>query len=131
MAGLTVHFLLVYSYDEQALIEQRAFSDADDAVAAYRAAEDFYRGRSDKFEVVLVGADSIETVMRTHGHYFAQASDTLFADLVDITSQASERGLGAGRPPSPSPTLIPRPRKAGPRASRRNPRPPASRRPAG
>jgi len=35
-----------------------------------------------RFEVVLVGADSIETVMRTHGHYFADADDAMFADLL-------------------------------------------------
>lgn len=89
MAGLTVHFLLVYSYDEQALIEQREISDAEAAVVAYKAAEEQYRGRSDCFEVVLVGADSIQTVMRTHGHYFAQATDTMFADLISITDKVS------------------------------------------
>jgi hypothetical protein len=86
MPGVTVHFLLVYSYELQKLIEQHEFVRADQAADAYKDAESRYRGRSDKFEVVLVGADSIDTVVRTHGHYFAQASDEMFADLLDLTS---------------------------------------------
>lgn len=86
MPGVTVHFLLVYSYDEQVLIEQKEFSSSDAAVSAYKDAEQRFRGRSDHFEVVLVGADSLETVVRTHGHYFAQSTDTMFAELLDMTT---------------------------------------------
>lgn len=91
MPGVTVHFLLVYSYDAQELIEQREFSASDEAVMAYKEAEARYRGRSDHFEVVLVGADSLETVVRTHGHYFAQATDTMFADLLNITGAGTSQ----------------------------------------
>lgn len=83
MPGITVHFLLVYSYAEQKLIEQDEFTDAKDATTAYNDAEGRYRGRSDEFEVVLVGADSIETVMRTHGHYFKTSTlESMFTDLM-------------------------------------------------
>lgn len=82
---VTVHFLLVYSYGEQKLIENDEFTDADRAAAAYRDAETRYRHRSDEFEVVLVGADSLQTVMRTHGHYFSAPSDQdAFGDLLAL-----------------------------------------------
>jgi hypothetical protein len=66
------HFLLVYSYEQGELVHQDEFTDQAKATAAYSAAEAEYRDRLDNFEIVLVGSDSIETVMRTHGHYFAQ-----------------------------------------------------------
>lgn len=82
---VTVHFLLVYSYSEQKLIENGEFTNPDRAAEAYRDAEERYRNRSDEFEVVLVGADSIQTVMRTHGHYFAAPSDQdAFGDLLAL-----------------------------------------------
>lgn len=87
MTQSLVHFLLVYSFDDRKLIHQDEFTDTRRAVAAYEAAESKYRhnGDVDKFEVVLVGADSIETVMRTHGHYFADADEAMFAELLART----------------------------------------------
>jgi len=82
---VTIHFLLVYSYDEQRLIDKREFKDAAEAAAAYRAAEDQYRGRTDEFEVVLVGADSLDTIHKTHGHYFLAPSQSVaFGDLAGV-----------------------------------------------
>jgi hypothetical protein len=63
------HFLLVYDLAAQRLIKQQEFSDGNEAAAAYAALEGDYKGRED-FEIVLVGADSIETIKRTHAHYF-------------------------------------------------------------
>lgn len=84
MVQSLVHFLLVYSFDDRKLIHQDEFTDTRTAVAAYEAAETQYRNNNDvtKFEVVLVGADSIETVMRTHGHYFQDVDEAMFADLL-------------------------------------------------
>ncbi len=82
MPGVTVHFLLVYSYAEGRLVEQREFHDGEEATAAYTAAERMHAGQSDAFEIVLVGADSIETVMKTHGHYFRHSDDSLFSDFL-------------------------------------------------
>jgi len=31
---------------------------------------------------VLVSADSIETVMQTHGHYFRSSAESLFSDFL-------------------------------------------------
>ena len=64
-----IHFLLVYDRRRQVLDSQEAFDDADRANAAYQELEQRYRSSPD-MEIVLVGADSIETIYRTHGHYF-------------------------------------------------------------
>ncbi len=64
-----LHFLLVYDLNRRELLEQEPYDDAEEAAAAYADAEAKYRGRDD-LEVVLVGADSIETIRRTHAHYF-------------------------------------------------------------
>lgn len=84
VAQSLVHFLLVYSFDDRALIRQDEYVDTTEAVAAYEAAEVEFRNSDavDKYEVVLVGADSIETVKRTHGHYFKDADEAMFADLL-------------------------------------------------
>jgi predicted metal-dependent HD superfamily phosphohydrolase len=63
------HFLLVYDLGAQRLIKQQEFGDGDEAAAAYAALERHYKDRDD-LEIVLVGADSIETIKRTHAHYF-------------------------------------------------------------
>lgn len=63
------HFLLVYDLVARKLVRQDEFSDGDEAAVAYGALEREYKGRSD-LEIVLVGADSIETIKRTHAHYF-------------------------------------------------------------
>jgi hypothetical protein len=78
--GPTVHFLLVYSHKEQVLLKQDEFRDATKATRAYAEAEADYRGQSD-FEIVLIGSDSIGTIMKTHGHYFAADTTDAFADL--------------------------------------------------
>jgi hypothetical protein len=84
MSSPFIHFLLVYSYDDQRLIEQREFTDPNEATKAYRDAEAEYRGTYDKYEVVLVGADSVETIRRTHGHYFlAPTAHPAFSDLLN------------------------------------------------
>lgn len=69
--GMT-HFLLVYDHVRGVLISREEFSDADDAGRRYAEVErEHFSG---DIEVVLVGSDSIETVMRTHGNYFGRSS---------------------------------------------------------
>lgn len=70
------HFLLVYSHDEGKLVQQDEFLDEAQAAAAYTAAERGHRGSLENYEIVLVGSDSIDTIMRTHGHYFAAQDDS-------------------------------------------------------
>lgn len=63
------HFLLVYNHKEQRLVQQQPFTDAGEATDAYAKAEEFARDEP-HLEIVLVGADSIETIMETHASYF-------------------------------------------------------------
>ena len=64
-------FLLIYDHEAQKLRENREFSDkeCDVATDAYQAAERLYRD-DPSIEIVLIGADSLATIHRTHGHYF-------------------------------------------------------------
>lgn len=75
-----LHFLLVYDLKQQKLLDSERFDDADEASSAYAAKEGEYRGRDD-LEIVLVGADSLDTIRRTHSHYFdaTDASSLLIA----------------------------------------------------
>lgn len=63
------HFLLIYDLSAERLVRQEEYADADEAVAAYATAERQYRGRNE-LEIVLVGADSLDTIRQTHAHYF-------------------------------------------------------------
>lgn len=77
-----VYFLLVYCFDEGRLIHQDGTVDRDEAIRRYDAMERKYRGQLDKYEVVLIGADSIDTIMQTHGHYFRTSSDSMFSEFL-------------------------------------------------
>ncbi len=65
------HFLVVYNV-KVGEAEVKEFEDYDAAVAAYDAIEKRTResGRRD-LDIVLVGADSLETVKNTHSSYFS------------------------------------------------------------
>jgi hypothetical protein len=69
-----IHFLLIYNIDLGHLVEYKEFTDASLAVAEYSKLEREYAGQGN-FEIVLVGADSIETIKRTHGQYFTEDGD--------------------------------------------------------
>jgi hypothetical protein len=64
-----VHYLLAYDRNEGRLVVQQPFADSAEAVKAYENLERKY-GDAKYMEIVLVGADSIESVMLTHGNYF-------------------------------------------------------------
>jgi hypothetical protein len=63
------HFLLVYDLNAGKLVEQAEYSDGQVAAEEYAKRERENRGNRD-LEIVLVGADSLETLKTTHGHYF-------------------------------------------------------------
>lgn len=73
------YFLLVFDRSAGVLTSVSEFDDAGSAGTAYEHAERENFGQT-RFETVLVGADSIETLKHTHGHYFSEASavDSLF-----------------------------------------------------
>ena len=69
-----IHYLLVYNIDLGRLVDCKEFTNSKRAVAEYSELEQRYAGEG-RFEIVLVGADSIETIKRTHGQYFAEDAD--------------------------------------------------------
>ena len=71
------HFLIVYDLRESRRVLLEEFASARRATDAYAAAEEEYRDRSADFEVVLVGADSLETVKVTHSRYFDDERDPM------------------------------------------------------
>jgi hypothetical protein len=64
------HFLIVFDH-EKGVMEDLIFfeEDGDRAVAAYSAKEKDLQNRK-LVEIVLIGADSLDTVKLTHANYF-------------------------------------------------------------
>jgi hypothetical protein len=84
------NFLIVYNWREHELdhwrdlsldIKTRKLSEAESR-ELYRDYEQRFRP-SDGYEVVLLGADSIDTIRRTHGHYFGANLTDPFVELLD------------------------------------------------
>lgn len=69
-----VHFLLVYDRKQEKLVFEKPYTDPVEALHAYEEMEEKHRDER-HMEIVLVGADSIETVMLTHGNYWAADPD--------------------------------------------------------
>ncbi len=72
-----IHFLLVYDHAAGRLLSRVEFRNADEAAEAYSDMELEHRGDR-HLEIVLVGADSIETIMQTHGNYFRDESEPVY-----------------------------------------------------
>lgn len=69
------HFLVVYDLRAGCLVAFTSYgTDIERALAAYAEVEAEYRDRSDHadFEIVLLGADSRETLEQTHSRYFTE-----------------------------------------------------------
>jgi len=64
------HFLVVYDIAAREAHVDNYGSDYDAAIEAYAKAEETYRRRDD-VEVVLLGADSLDTIKKTHSSYFS------------------------------------------------------------
>lgn len=76
------HFLLIYDGAQGVLKSQRVFSRADLAVAAYQAAEKQFFA-DDNVQVVLVAADSLETVQKTHSNFWhGESVEELLRDVL-------------------------------------------------
>lgn len=69
--GVT-HFLLIYDAKRRSLRWEDLGHDAEAAAARYSEVEE---DLSDGYEVVLIGADSLETIRTTHAHYFEDERD--------------------------------------------------------
>jgi len=72
--GSTNYFLLVYRPDSRELAIEEFGRDGRGAVVAYSEREHEFADEPG-VEVVLVAADTIETIRKTHSHYFADADE--------------------------------------------------------
>jgi hypothetical protein len=63
------HFLVVYNLAEGRANVREFGTDYDAALAAYAEAEADFANR-DSYDIVLIGADSLDTIKRTHSSYF-------------------------------------------------------------
>lgn len=67
------HFLVVYRVgDGIADVSEYGNDQYEEALDAYRAEEEAHRNESG-VEVVLLSADSVESLMDTHGRFFEQS----------------------------------------------------------
>ncbi|TFH53327.1 hypothetical protein E4J66_04280 [Actinomyces viscosus] len=79
--GYIQQFLLVYDRKRDELLSHESFgADITAAATAYRAAEIEYQDRPE-MDIVLVGADSLETVKVTHSTYFSGAAARLLDEI--------------------------------------------------
>jgi hypothetical protein len=65
----TMHFLVTYDVTRRKATVEEFGTDYDAAQQAYQQAEQNAGSRSD-LDVVLLSADSLETIKRTHSSYF-------------------------------------------------------------
>jgi hypothetical protein len=63
------HFLVVYNLADGKAHVDPFGTDYEAALAAYARAEEDFANR-ETYDIVLLGADSIETIKRTHSSYF-------------------------------------------------------------
>lgn len=75
------HFLIFFDRSQGEIVRMDVFDEdqADEAAAAYTAAEQDHaheiHGSNPDLEIVLLGAESEQTLMQTHAHYFAKSGD--------------------------------------------------------
>jgi len=74
------YFLLIYDQSSRAVQVEEFGTDARRAASEYSERERQYRERPE-IEVVLVGADSLDTIKKTHSHYFSESTESLLTDL--------------------------------------------------
>lgn len=75
------YFLVIYDLGKQEVDVKDFGSDFDEAASNYAMLERRFADQP-MIEVVLLGADSIETIQKTHSHYFAKIADDLFDQLL-------------------------------------------------
>lgn len=82
--GPELYFILIYNVPSRQLEIHEFGGDYDAAAEVYSRIELEHR-EDGSMEVVLVGADSIETIHKTHSHYFAEHADDLFKQFLDAS----------------------------------------------
>lgn len=85
------HFILVFDVADATVRVERFGTDYEAALKAYDEREKEYRaeGKSNDVDIVLVGADSLSTVKRTHSSYFDGDHEHGFAGLFKDAIPAS------------------------------------------
>lgn len=68
------HYLLIYDRHQGKVIRQVSFDQADTALAARFDAEREFNGQPE-IEIVVLGADSWQALVRTHSRYFKGLHD--------------------------------------------------------
>lgn len=66
------YFLIVFDPKAEELLRLTEFTDADEAAAARRATEDEFQNTA--IQVVMFAARSLDSVKKTHPHYFGRRS---------------------------------------------------------
>lgn len=78
--GPTNYFLLIYNLATREIEIEEWHDDDIGAAARYSEREREFQ-HDDDIEVVLVGADSLDTIKVTHSHYFVKETGDLFEQL--------------------------------------------------
>jgi hypothetical protein len=71
-----MHLFLVYDRPRTQILEQREFSDEREALRERFKAERVHSGSKD-IEVVVLSAESIDVIKRTHARYFESVPEML------------------------------------------------------
>ncbi len=88
--GPTNYFLLVYNLATREVEIEEWHGDDVGAAARYSERERELQ-YNDDIEVVLVGADSLDTIKITHSHYFVKETGDLFEQLARELLAATKR----------------------------------------
>ncbi len=89
--GPTNYFLLIYNLATRAVEIEEWHADDVGAAARYTEREREFQD-DENIEVVLVGADSLDTVKVTHSHYFVKTTGDLFEQLArELLAGGSKR----------------------------------------
>lgn len=82
MSDTIKHFLLTFDIGRETADVQSFGDDYEAALVAYDVVEEEHR-HDPQIEVVLLGADSIETLRKTHSSYFmGDAAEHPFAEFL-------------------------------------------------
>ncbi len=78
------HWLIVYSKPSGYLLRCQEFTDGQAALAERFAVERLHRNNP-VLEIVVLGAESLDALKRTHGRYFKTVQE-LAADALEVVS---------------------------------------------
>jgi hypothetical protein len=101
--GPQKYFILSYDVSARSVTCEEFHDDRDAASIRYGELEAIHRDNAG-LEIVLVGADSLETIKTTHSLYFVATPDDLFAEI--ITALTARGGIDTPAEKVPSPPRV-------------------------